>query len=129
MPVSGLVEGGMNMKQITHFGHYSIYSQYGSSIIHKGLLTRCPKRVPSIRRISMLLGSIERHKGEIRVALDDFRGKTLLNIRYFYQNKDGAFIPTKKGVALTSNELDSLVGFVMRAKEFLENGRLIPGRE
>ncbi|KAH9621010.1 hypothetical protein KSS87_004547 [Heliosperma pusillum] len=41
-----------------------------------------------------------------RVTIQDFRGKTLVSIREFY-NKDGKFLPTSKGISLTAEQWSS----------------------
>jgi hypothetical protein len=64
----------------------------------------------------MLLGSIEKQNGEIRVHLEEFRGKTLLHIRYYFQDKNGELMPTKKGVTFTPDQLDNLLNLVTEAK-------------
>jgi hypothetical protein len=67
----------------------------------------------------MLLGSIEKNNGEVRVHLEEFRGKTLLHIRYFVQTKDGELLPTKKGVTFTPDQIDNLLNLVTEAKASL----------
>ncbi|PHU28125.1 RNA polymerase II transcriptional coactivator KELP, partial [Capsicum chinense] len=38
-----------------------------------------------------------------RVTITDFRGKTLVSIREYY-NKDGKELPTAKGISLTAEQ-------------------------
>ncbi len=70
----------------------------------------------------MLFGSINKKNGEIRVNLEEFKGKTLLHIRYFVQMKDGELIPTKKGVTFTPDQIDNLLNLVTEAKASLNAG-------
>ncbi|KAG5674379.1 hypothetical protein PVAND_004353 [Polypedilum vanderplanki] len=44
-----------------------------------------------------------------RVAMSDFKGKKFLNIREYYQNKDGNMAPGKKGITLNKNEWENLL--------------------
>ncbi|KAF2955842.1 transcriptional coactivator p15/PC4 family protein [Marinitoga sp. 38H-ov] len=37
---------------------------------------------------------------KIRVFISEYKGKNILNIRIFYQDIDGEWKPSKKGVAL-----------------------------
>lgn len=37
---------------------------------------------------------------KIRVFVDEYAGKKLLNIRVYYQDIDGEWKPTKKGISL-----------------------------
>lgn len=41
-----------------------------------------------------------------RVTIQDFRGKTLVSIREYYK-KDGKFLPTSKGISLTTEQWSS----------------------
>lgn len=44
----------------------------------------------------------------VRVALNEFSGKMLLDIRTYYQAEDGEWRPTKKGVSLGADKLAEL---------------------
>ena len=60
-----------------------------------------------------LIGSIEAGRNrEIRVIIQQYRDREYLNIRTYIQNKDGEWIPTKKGIMLDTElapELEALV--------------------
>ena len=52
---------------------------------------------------------IEKSENErVRVALNEFSGKMLLDIRTYFQAEDGDWRPTKKGVSLGADKLDEL---------------------
>jgi len=52
---------------------------------------------------------IEKSENErVRVAINEFSGKNLLDIRSYYQAEDGEWRPTKKGVSLSVDKLEEL---------------------
>jgi len=44
----------------------------------------------------------------VRVALNEFNGRMLVDIRTYFQAEDGDWRPTKKGVSLDADKLDEL---------------------
>ena len=52
---------------------------------------------------------IDRSETErVRIALNEFNGRMLLDIRTYYQAEDGDWRPTKKGISLDADKLDEL---------------------
>lgn len=44
---------------------------------------------------------IEKNKSEIiRISLDEYRGEKLVNVRVFIKDREGNWVPTKKGIAI-----------------------------
>lgn len=70
----------------------------------------------------MLVCNIKRKNGEVRVNLEEFKGKVLMHIRYFFQDKNSEFFPTQKGVTFTPDQLDDLLNLVSEAKASLNAG-------
>jgi hypothetical protein len=49
-----------------------------------------------------LIGEFQKNAVEkIRIALRDYKGKRLIDLRVYYQDDAGEWLPTKKGLALT----------------------------
>ncbi|KAI1938301.1 hypothetical protein LOZ57_006370 [Ophidiomyces ophidiicola] len=46
-----------------------------------------------------------------RVTVSSFRGKTMINIREYYE-KDGQHLPGKKGISLTLEQFNALIGIL-----------------
>lgn len=55
---------------------------------------------------------------KVRISLDDYHGKTFLNIRV-WTLKDKEWIPTKRGIHLYSHEILKLEEAIQYAKEDL----------
>ena len=69
-----------------------------------------------------LLAAIERSETEqLQIYISEYKGKSYLNMRIFYTTDDGAtWLPTKKGVTFTPDQLDLLEEAIQDArKEFM----------
>ena len=57
-----------------------------------------------------ILATIERTDTEqLQISISEYKGKSYLNMRIFYTTDDGAtWLPTKKGVTFTPEQLDLL---------------------
>lgn len=64
---------------------------------------------------------------KIRIILSEFKGKKLIHIRLFYQNKQGEYRPTLKGVAFGAECYPDLKRAIQKLEETLiEQGLLDP---
>lgn len=61
---------------------------------------------------------IEKREGErVRVAINEYQGKTYLDIRQFFENQEGEWRPTQKGVTLPLEAIPEMI----EALQALEN--------
>ena len=70
-----------------------------------------------------LLAAIERSDTEqLQISISEYGGKSYLNMRIFYTTDDGqTWLPTKKGVTFTPEQIDMLEEAIQEAKkEFME---------
>ena len=70
-----------------------------------------------------ILASIERSDTEqLQISISEYKGKSYLNMRIYYTTDEGAtWLPTKKGVTFTPEQLDILTEAIEEAKkEFME---------
>ena len=52
---------------------------------------------------------IEKREGEnVRVAINEYQGRTYLDIRQHFENQDGEWKPTQKGVTIPVDKIDEL---------------------
>jgi transcriptional coactivator p15 (PC4) len=52
--------------------------------------------------MDMLIAQFHKNAVEqIRIALRDYKGRRLIDMRTYYQDDAGEWLPTKKGIALT----------------------------
>lgn len=55
---------------------------------------------------SQLVAQFEKNsKEEVRVSIDDFRGRKLINIRVYYRSDGGEWQPGKQGVVVAVDPL------------------------
>lgn len=69
-----------------------------------------------------ILATIQRTDTEqLQISVSEYKGKSYLNMRIFYTTDEGAtWIPTKKGVTFSPEQLDLLEEAVQEArKEFM----------
>ncbi len=70
-----------------------------------------------------ILATIERSDTEqLQISISEYKGRSYLNMRIFYTTDEGAsWLPTKKGVTFTPEQLDLLEEAIQEAKkEFME---------
>jgi len=65
----------------------------------------------------MEIGEIQKGKDKIIVTVKEFKGKQYIDLRTYFQNDDGEWIPTKKGISLTPDNIDDMIGFLQKAKK------------
>jgi hypothetical protein len=74
------------------------------------------------------IGTIEKNSiNKIRVAVNEYKGRRYIDVRTLFQGEDGAWVPTKKGVALSPDRMPELIRLLnearTKAQELEENGR------
>ncbi|CAN8106398.1 unnamed protein product [Discula destructiva] len=63
-----------------------------------------------------------------RVTINKYGGKWLVNIREYYEDKSGEMKPGKKGISLSLEQYQSLVGFIPSInKQLRKNGVVLDG--
>jgi len=65
----------------------------------------------------MEIGEISKGKDKIIIAVKEFKGKEYIDIRTHFENDEGDWIPTKKGITLAPDSLDEMIGILKSAKE------------
>jgi hypothetical protein len=68
-----------------------------------------------------ILATIERSDTEqLQISVSEYKGKSYLNMRIYYTTDEGAtWLPTKKGVTFTAEQLDILTEAIEEAKQEL----------
>ena len=56
---------------------------------------------------------------EVRISLTSYRGHDLVDIRVFFQDEQGEWRPTKRGVSLSVDSFSELREAVVKAEEML----------
>lgn len=65
----------------------------------------------------MQIGEIDKGKDRIIFTVKEFKGKNYIDVRTYFANDEGEWIPTKKGVSLTPDNLDDAIKFLQAAKK------------
>lgn len=70
-----------------------------------------------------ILASIPRTATEeTRILINEYKGKSYLDMRIFYTTDEGAtWLPTKKGVTFAPDKLDELKAIIEEAQKEFEN--------
>ena len=70
-----------------------------------------------------ILATIERSDTEqLQISISEYKGKSYLNMRIYYTTDEGStWLPTKKGVTFSPDQLDLLEEAIQAARqEFME---------
>ena len=70
----------------------------------------------------MVIGEIQKGTDKIMVTVKEFKGKTYVDIRTYFENDQGEMMPTKKGVSLTPENLDDILKLLQEAKKAVKEG-------
>jgi len=69
----------------------------------------------------MLIGEIGKNaKERIRISIDEFYGRTLINCRVYFRTESGEWRPTRKGIALSKQNINEVIGLLKRASNELK---------
>jgi hypothetical protein len=68
----------------------------------------------------MLIGEISKNSTErIRVSISEYRGYTFLDVRVYYEDDSGEWRPTKKGITVSKDNIESLIKLLNEGKKKL----------
>jgi hypothetical protein len=68
----------------------------------------------------MLIGEIQKNTTErIRVSVSEYRGYTFLDVRVYYEDDNGEWKPTKKGITVSKDNIESLIKLLNEGKKKL----------
>lgn len=69
----------------------------------------------------MLIAEIPKNSLErIRVSIDEYKGHKLIDCRVHYQDGQGEWRPTKKGIALNAETILEVIEALQKARQTLE---------
>mgnify|MGYP001766210329 CR=1 FL=1 len=67
----------------------------------------------------MQIGEIEKGKDKIIISIKEFKGKQYVDIRTYFTNDEGDWIPTKKGITFSPENIDDAIRYLQDAKKQL----------
>jgi hypothetical protein len=65
----------------------------------------------------MQIGEIEKGKDKIIVTVKEFKGKQYIDVRTHFENDEGEWIPTKKGISFTPENLAEAIKLLQKAQK------------
>lgn len=65
----------------------------------------------------MEVGMIEKGKDRIIVSQKEFKGKEYVDIRVYFENAEGDWIPTKKGISISYDNVDEIITILQKTKK------------
>ena len=78
---------------------------------------------------SQLVAQFEKNsKEEVRVSIDDFRGRKIINIRVYYRSESGQWLPGRQGLALGVDRYRDLAEAMLKVGEALQSQGLLPSK-
>lgn len=78
-----------------------------------------------------VVASFEKNsREEVRISIDDFRGRKIINIRVYYRSESGTWSPGKQGLAISIDRYRDLAEATLRLGEKLQaDGLLLSGQK
>jgi len=78
-----------------------------------------------------VVASFEKNsREEVRVSVDDFRGRKIINIRVYYRSESGSWSPGKQGLAISVDRYRDLAEAMLKLGEKLQaEGLIISGQK
>lgn len=69
----------------------------------------------------MLITEIQKNvKERIRVSIEEYRGTRFIDCRVYFEDENGEWRPTKKGVALNADSIKGVIEALQKASKKLE---------
>ena len=70
--------------------------------------------------MAMQIGEIGRTETEVvRVSVEEYKGRKYVDVRIYFENDEGEWKPTKKGVTIQPDKIDLFMDLMRQAKESL----------
>lgn len=71
---------------------------------------------------SSIIAKFEKNKKEeVRLSVETFHGRKIINIRVFYKDDGGEWKPGKQGLAVAIERYKELAGAVLEVGEYLKS--------
>ncbi|MCX8021523.1 MAG: transcriptional coactivator p15/PC4 family protein [Syntrophorhabdaceae bacterium] len=68
----------------------------------------------------MEIGEISKGKDKIIVSVKEFKGRRYVDLRVYFENENGEWIPTKKGITFPPESLEDMIKLLENTKKNLE---------
>ncbi len=69
----------------------------------------------------MVLAEIKKNEKErIRISVETYRGSQFVDCRVYWEDQEGEWRPSRKGIALSPDTIDLVIEALQKAREKLE---------
>lgn len=69
----------------------------------------------------MVIGQVERSQTEvIRISTEEFKGRSYVDVRVYFEDNEGEWKPTKKGVTINPDKLEQVIELLKEAQDKLK---------
>ena len=91
------------------------------SSMHLYVSQGCGDLKTTFEGVSMLIAKIDKNQKEkYHVSVEEFRGSRFIDCRVYFEDEDGVWIPTRKGVALNDESIGPVIRALQKAQKALE---------
>jgi hypothetical protein len=68
----------------------------------------------------MVVGDIVRNETEVlRISAEEFKGRKYVDVRVYFENDEGEWKPTKKGITIQPDKIEEFVDLIKKAGKSL----------
>ncbi len=68
----------------------------------------------------MVIGDIARNETEVlRVSAEEYKGRKYVDVRIYFENDEGEWKPTKKGVTIQPEKVEEFIELIKKAGKAL----------
>jgi len=69
----------------------------------------------------MIIGEIARNETEVlRISTAEYKGRTYVDVRIYFEGDDGEWKPTKKGITIQPDKVEEFLGLIKQAGDSLK---------
>jgi hypothetical protein len=87
----------------------------------EGILYPWAKAIYEMKEGSMLIAEIQKNmKEKIRVSIEEYRGTRFIDCRVYFEDENGEWRPTKKGIALNADSIKEVIEALQKASKELK---------
>jgi hypothetical protein len=66
----------------------------------------------------MIIGDMERGETEVlRISAEEYKGRKYIDIRIYFENSEGEWKPTKKGVTIQPDKAEEFLELIKKAAQ------------
>ena len=80
---------------------------------------------PELNRGEVVATFEKNSREEVRISLDEFHGRKIINMRVFYRSESGTWLPGKQGLAVGADRYRDLAEALVKMGEKLKSSGIL----